>query len=352
MTGATSLSIDNGVGTVTGTSVAVTPAATTTYTLTATNANGSVTADDDGDRDDRSAAGVHVLHRVAVDTSPRAASSTLAWVVSGRDLDDDRQRGGNRHRDERGGDAGGDDDLHDDRDQRGRFGVALGPGHGDVRPAAGVHVVHGDAARPSSAAASSTLAWVVTGATTLSIDQGVGTVTGTSVAVTPAATTTYTMTATNAAGSVTHSATVTIPAASLLLRERHGRLRDARRDHRVPPRRSPGPPRPSTPSPGKPYDRRTTRALDGQALVWNGADDKFYGVLNGGGAWETGVLVSFDPGHRRPRPPEDPVRAHLSGQGGPGRRHVPVRQADRASTAGRSSPRTARGCSCSRPTAA
>ena len=57
---------------------------------------------------------------------------------------------------------------------------------------------------------------MVTGATTLSIDQGVGTVTGTSVEVSPTATTTYTMTATNAAGSVTHSATVTIPAASLL----------------------------------------------------------------------------------------------------------------------------------------
>jgi hypothetical protein len=36
-------------------------------------------------------------------------------------------------------------------------------------------------------------------------------------------------------------------------------------------------------------------AMDGQALVWNGADNKFYGVLNGGGAWKTGVLVSFDP---------------------------------------------------------
>ncbi|WNG59288.1 hypothetical protein F0U59_34625 [Archangium gephyra] len=43
-TGATSLSITPGVGTVTGTSVTVTPATTTTYTLTATNEAGSVTA--------------------------------------------------------------------------------------------------------------------------------------------------------------------------------------------------------------------------------------------------------------------------------------------------------------------
>ena len=45
----------------------------------------------------------------------------------------------------------------------------------------------------------STLAWSVTGATSLSINQGVGTVTGTA-RCRPAATTTYTLTATNAAG--------------------------------------------------------------------------------------------------------------------------------------------------------
>ena len=126
MTGATSLSIDNGVGTVTGTSVVVTPAATTTYTLTATNANGSVTA----------------TATVTVTTAPLPVFTSFT-------------------------------------------------------------------ASPSSVAAggSSTLAWVVSGATSMTIDNGVGTVTGTSVVVTPAATTTYTMTATNAAGSVSHSVT-------------------------------------------------------------------------------------------------------------------------------------------------
>ena len=44
VTGATSLSIDPGVGTVTGTGVAVTPTGTTTYTLTATNTAGNSTA--------------------------------------------------------------------------------------------------------------------------------------------------------------------------------------------------------------------------------------------------------------------------------------------------------------------
>ena len=101
------------------------------------------------------------------------------------------------------------------------------------------------------------------------------------------------MTATNAAGSVTHSATVTIPAASLLFASATG---------------GPGMLGEITEFPlaltgtastvhgfaGKPWIENTL-AMDGQALVWNGADEKFYGVLNGGGAWGTGVLVEFDP---------------------------------------------------------
>ena len=58
---------------------------------------------------------------------------------------------------------------------------------------------------------SSTLSWSVTDATTVTIDQSVGSVfsTGTT-AVTPATTTTYTLTATNVAGSVTASVTVVV----------------------------------------------------------------------------------------------------------------------------------------------
>ena len=58
----------------------------------------------------------------------------------------------------------------------------------------------------------STLSWSVSGATSLSIDGGVGTVTGTSASVTPAATTVYTLTAVNGAGS-TLSAPVTVTVA-------------------------------------------------------------------------------------------------------------------------------------------
>jgi hypothetical protein len=57
---------------------------------------------------------------------------------------------------------------------------------------------------------STQLAWTVNGATSLSIDHGVGAVNGTSTVVSPAATTTFTLTATNGAGSVTAQAQVTV----------------------------------------------------------------------------------------------------------------------------------------------
>lgn len=62
----------------------------------------------------------------------------------------------------------------------------------------------------------STLTWSVTGAATVSIDQGVGTVTGTSVEVTPASTTVYTLTATNEiGGSATASVTLCVTTTGL-----------------------------------------------------------------------------------------------------------------------------------------
>jgi hypothetical protein len=58
---------------------------------------------------------------------------------------------------------------------------------------------------------SATLNWGVTGADTVSIDNGVGTVAGSgSVAVNPAATTTYTLSATNGLGTTTATATVSV----------------------------------------------------------------------------------------------------------------------------------------------
>jgi hypothetical protein len=57
---------------------------------------------------------------------------------------------------------------------------------------------------------SATLTWAVSDATNLSLAPTPGTVTGTSLAVSPAATTTYTLTARNAAGTSTRSVVVTV----------------------------------------------------------------------------------------------------------------------------------------------
>lgn len=60
------------------------------------------------------------------------------------------------------------------------------------------------------AAQNATLSWNVTGATALSIDNGIGTVTGTTRNVTPAVSTTYTLTATNGTGSRTTAVPVNV----------------------------------------------------------------------------------------------------------------------------------------------
>jgi len=56
----------------------------------------------------------------------------------------------------------------------------------------------------------STLSWSVTGATSLSLSQGIGIVWGSETAVDPGQTASYTLTASNAGGSVSASATVTV----------------------------------------------------------------------------------------------------------------------------------------------
>ncbi len=61
-----------------------------------------------------------------------------------------------------------------------------------------------------SAGQSATLSWSVSGATSLSLDNGIGAVTGSSVSVSPTATTTYTLTATNATGSSTAQTAITL----------------------------------------------------------------------------------------------------------------------------------------------
>ena len=72
-------------------------------------------------------------------------------------------------------------------------------------------------ATPSNIAAgqSSTLTWIVQGATSVSINNGIGTVAATgSTTVTPTATTTYTLTGTGPSGNVTATTTVTVGGAA------------------------------------------------------------------------------------------------------------------------------------------
>lgn len=97
-------------------------------------------------------------------------------------------------------------------------GLALaacgGGGSGDVvsTPPNSAPTISAFSASPANitVGGSTTLSWSVSNASTLSINNGVGTVTGTSIAVAPTTTTTYTLTATNGYGSTTANVAVTV----------------------------------------------------------------------------------------------------------------------------------------------
>jgi len=73
-------------------------------------------------------------------------------------------------------------------------------------------IVNSFTANPASITSgdSSTLSWSITDANTISINQGIGTVTGSSITVSPTNNTTYTLTATNNVGSTTANVTITV----------------------------------------------------------------------------------------------------------------------------------------------
>ena len=212
---ATSLAIDNGVGDVTAAaSSSVSPAATTTYKLTATGAGGltatktvTVTV---------STAPPPTISSFSATPSAIAAggSSTLAWSVSGAAS------------------------LAIDNG----VGVVTGTGKSvtpaatttytltatsaagatatrlvtvTVNPAPAKPVISQFVAVPGviTSGGSSTLSWTVSGATSISIDNGIGTVAGNSKSISPSATITYTLTASNAAGNATATVQVQVQAA-------------------------------------------------------------------------------------------------------------------------------------------
>jgi hypothetical protein len=208
VTGATTISIDPGIGPVTGTCVSVSPSATTTYTLKATNSSGSSQQ--------------QLILTVNTGTVPTissfsaspnsitaGASVTLSWTITGAtSVSIDNSLG-----------------------TQSGTSVSVSPTvtttyiltatntFGTNRAAvivtvtaAAVPTISSFTCTPSSISrgARSTCAWSVTGADSLFIDKGVGPVTGTSIVLAPIITTTYTLTATNTAGPATLTATITV----------------------------------------------------------------------------------------------------------------------------------------------
>jgi len=96
-------------------------------------------------------------------------------------------------------------------------GIAMLPSCAPT-PTSGTPTIVAFSASPSgiTSGESATLLWNITNATSVQIDQGVGSglaVAGT-ISVSPSGTTTYTLTASNSAGSVTQSVTVTVTSSS------------------------------------------------------------------------------------------------------------------------------------------
>ncbi len=206
ITGADSISIDNGVGVVTGTSKDITVDATKTFTITATNAQGTTTQ----------TATITVTQKPIITSftaTPNSlpftgGSSKLEWQVSGADsISIDNGVGVV---------TGTSTDVNVTTTKT--FTLTATNSNGTSTKTVTVAVLQKPViasftATPNSlpiGGGSSKLEWQVTGADSISIDNGIGVVTGTSKDVTVDATKTFTITATNGQGSTTQTATVTV----------------------------------------------------------------------------------------------------------------------------------------------
>ena len=216
VTGTTTISISSGMtsGKQEG-STSVCPSATTTYTLTATNANGSVTQ----------TATVTVM---AAPTAPIVNSftaspssvytgicSNLSWNVAGATSVTVSPEIGS---------VPGTSSTQVCPSATKTYTLTATNNVGSVTRTATVTIMAAPAApainsftaSPASVypGICSSLSWNVSGATSVIVSAGIGSVPGTSSSqVCPASTTTYTLTATNTNGSITRTATVTIIAA-------------------------------------------------------------------------------------------------------------------------------------------
>ena len=208
-TGATDVSIDNGVGVVAvDGSVTVTPTATTTYTLTATGAGGTAT----------SSATVTVnpapptvdSFTAAPTTITAGETTTLSWTTSGA-------TGASIDNDVGAVAVDGNVTVSPTATTTytltatGAGGTATSSATVTVNPAPPTVDSFTAAATTITAGETTTLSWTTSGATGVSIDNDVGAVAvDGNVTVSPTATTIYTLTATGAGGTATSSATVTV----------------------------------------------------------------------------------------------------------------------------------------------
>jgi len=209
-----SVSLSPGIGPVTGTEITVTPTQTTTYTLTATNASGSVTKS-------RKITvvvppTVNTLAATPATVLPGAAV-TLAWTGTGATYYTVTTDAGASL----GNVFGTSLKVYPQATTAYTVTAVNTAGTGarsvvvTVVPPGPKPTISSFTAAPATIAAgqSTTLAWSVAGADSLSISPGIGAVTGTSVTVSPSVTTTYTLTAKNLNGSVTKKTAVTVTVA-------------------------------------------------------------------------------------------------------------------------------------------
>ena len=211
--GATTASIDNGIGNVTpvsGGSVNVSPSATTTYTLTLTGLGGTITK--------QVTVTVVPTPTGTLSASPATigagSSSTLTWTSANATSASINNGVGNVTPV-----SGGSVTVTPSVTTT--YTLTLTGPTGNITQQAIVTVIGTPSGTLTSSPAtvnlgsSSTLTWSATNTTTSSINNGVGTVSpaaGGSVNVSPTATTTYTLTMTGLGGTNTATATVTIPA--------------------------------------------------------------------------------------------------------------------------------------------
>lgn len=216
--GATSLSIDQGVGTVTGTSISVTPSTTTTYTLTATSTAGSSTRSVKvnvgvGPPSGLAYSANPATYTVGAAIAPNTPTST-GGAISSYGVSPPLPAGLSLS-----ATTGVITGTPTTAAARAVYTVTASSPSGSTTVALTLTVVTSGSptivsfgATPSSIVSGEIvlLAWDVLGATSLSIDNGVGVVTGTSRSVSPTSTTTYRLSATNALGTSTATATVTV----------------------------------------------------------------------------------------------------------------------------------------------